>query len=247
MFCGEGFQLATLSAVVLDEDQIPDFHHPRIARIHQSAPRTVRRQIDMDLGARTAGSGVAHLPEIVFLAEPEDMGGIDVRLLAPEGLGFAVGLEYRGIQPCLVESPHAGEQLPGPPDRLFLVVVAERPVAQHLKKGVVIGVASHFLEVVVLAADADAFLRVRGADVFAGSRAEEDILELIHPRIGEVEGGVAMGNHRCAGHNPVSVHGKEVKEPLAYFVGFHQTSICVISWISSSMPLTCIQRLISPA
>ncbi len=107
MFRGEGFQLAVLIPVVLDEDQIPDFHHPRIARIHQSAARAVGRQINVDLGARTARTGIAHLPEIVFLAEPQDMRGIDVRLLAPEILGLAVGLENGGVQPCFVKSPHS--------------------------------------------------------------------------------------------------------------------------------------------
>ncbi len=43
---------------------------------------------------------------------------------------------------------------------LALEVVAERPVSEHLEERVVIGVETDVVEVVVLAAGADAFLRI---------------------------------------------------------------------------------------
>ena len=55
-------------------------------------------------------------------------------------------------------------------DGLALEVVAEGPVAEHLEEGVVVGVAPHLLEVVVLARDADALLGVGGARVGAACR-----------------------------------------------------------------------------
>ena len=109
-----------------------------------------------------------------------------------------------------------------------------------------VGVAADFLEVVVLAADADALLRVRRADVVPLAGAKEDVLELVHPGVGEQQGGVAVGDHRGAGNDAVAVLCKEIKETLADLVSFHHTSICVISWISSRMPLTSTQRIISP-
>ncbi len=50
------------------------------------------------------------------------------------------------------------------------------------------------LEVVVLAARANALLRGRGPVVIAMFGAEEDVLELVHARIGEEQGRVVGGN-----------------------------------------------------
>ena len=59
------------------------------------------------------------------------------------------------------EAEVLGQQLPGELDRAFLEVVAEREVAEHLEEGVVARGVADVVEVVVLAAGADAFLRGR--------------------------------------------------------------------------------------
>ncbi len=51
-------------------------------------------------------------------------------------------------------------EFPGPLDGFLLEVIAEGPVPEHLEERVVIGVEPDVIEVVVLAAGADAFLRV---------------------------------------------------------------------------------------
>ena len=48
------------------------------------------------------------------------------------------------------------EQLPGPVDGVGLEVVPEAPIAQHLEERVVVHVLAHVVQVVVLAARADA-------------------------------------------------------------------------------------------
>ena len=53
---------------------------------------------------------------------------------------------------------------------LLLEVVAEREVAQHLEEGVVAGGVADIVQVVVLAAGADALLRARPRAATAGSR-----------------------------------------------------------------------------
>ena len=87
----------------------------------------------------------------------------------------------------------AGDELPGERDRVALEVVAEGEVAQHLEEGVVpLGVA-HLLEIVVLAAGADALLAGRGAGVVALLLAEEGALELHHAGVGEQQGRIVGG------------------------------------------------------
>ena len=51
------------------------------------------------------------------------------------------------------------DQFPGVGDRRFLEVVAETEIAQHLEESVVTGGVADIVEIVVLAAGADAFLR----------------------------------------------------------------------------------------
>ncbi len=50
------------------------------------------------------------------------------------------------------------------------------------------------LQVVMLAAGADALLRRGGAVVVALLEAEKDVLELVHARVGEEQGGIVRGD-----------------------------------------------------
>ena len=47
-------------------------------------------------------------------------------------------------------------------------------------------------QIVMLAAGAHAFLRRRGARVIALFQAEEDVLELVHSRVGEEQRGIVL-------------------------------------------------------
>jgi len=76
-------------------------------------------------------------------------------------------------------------------DCLGLEIIIERPVAQHFKKGVVIGIFANFFKVVVFAADPQAFLSVGHAGILGGRQTDENILELIHSRIGKKQGLIA--------------------------------------------------------
>jgi hypothetical protein len=52
------------------------------------------------------------------------------------------------------------EQFPAPFNGFVFKIIAKAPVAQHFEHGVMVGVHPHFFQVVVLAAYAQAFLRV---------------------------------------------------------------------------------------
>src|SRR3546814_21105911 len=68
-------------------------------------------------------------------------------------------------------------------DLVLLEVVAERPVAEHLEKGVVARGVADLVEVVVLAAGTQAALDIGRAHVAALLRAKEHVLELDHARV----------------------------------------------------------------
>src|SRR5207244_11717870 len=79
------------------------------------------------------------------------------------------------------------DKLPGELDRVFLEVVAEGEVAEHLEEGEVARGAPDVLEVVVLPTGADALLRGGGARVVALLAPQEAVLELVHPGVREEE------------------------------------------------------------
>ncbi len=73
------------------------------------------------------------------------------------------------------------------------------------------------LEVVVLAAGADALLRRGGAGVRALLGAEEDVLELVHAGVGEKQRRVIVRNERRGVDDPVPLRLKEIEEHRADF------------------------------
>src|SRR5262249_52539519 len=117
--------------------------------------------------------------------------------------------------------------LPRPLDGLGLVVVAEGPVSEHLEKGMVVGIAAYFFEVVMFAADANAFLTIDGAPIGTRTHTEKDVLELIHTSVREHERRIVDRHHARRGHERVGVPlHKEVNKLLPYL-------ICSRHWITS--------------
>jgi hypothetical protein len=117
---------------------------------------------------------------------------------------------YIQIEP-LVRS----EKFPCVSDRIFFVIVAKRKIAEHLEKGVVALGEADIFEVVVFAAGAHAFLRRRCPRVIPLFEAEENVLELVHPRIRKQQGSIPMRHQRRAAHSPVPLALKEAQESLA--------------------------------
>ena len=205
---GKGLQVAVGLALILHEHQVPDFNHIVIVRVHQLAAGNfgnflVRAQVDVNLAAGTAGAGIAHFPEVVVLVAVEHVVGRQVLEPGLPGFGVQLGpvflgaLEDGGVQFGPVNFIYFREQFPGPVDGFLLEVVAEAPVAQHLEHGMVPAVVAHGLQVVVLAAHAEALLGVRCTGELGGAVPEKNVLELVHARIGEHEGGVILDDHGC--------------------------------------------------
>src|SRR5262249_35031128 len=176
--------------------------------------------IDVDLGARTARPRVTNLPEVLLL-EAADPVAADVGALEPQRRGLVVGGVHRGVELFRGQLPDRGERLPRPGDGLALPVVAERPVAQHLEEGVVIGVAADLLQVVVLAADAQALLAVGGARPGARLGAEEDLLERHHARVGEQQARIVGRHEGRARDDGVTALAAEVEKALPNLVAGH--------------------------
>ena len=212
---GQGGKTPVRIGVELNEDEVPNFDATGVAFVDERTFGVASgSQIDMDFRAGAAGAGFAHHPKVVFLATVNDVdlgietGGGEFR--GPEVIGIEVkvarivsgfvGAIDSGVEAVAGEFPDLGDQFPGPINGLFLEIIAKAPVAQHLEKGVVIGVQADVFEVVVLAAGTDALLGVRGAGGRARDGAgpfidvgralvEEYRDELIHAGVGEKQAG----------------------------------------------------------
>ena len=97
-------------------------------------------------------------------------------------------------------------------DRALLEVVAEGEIAEHLEEGVMARGVADVIEVVVLAAGADAFLRRGGGDIGAALLAGEDVLELHHAGIGEHQRRVVARHQRAALDDLVALAREVVEE-----------------------------------
>ena len=233
-FGGELTQAAVVETIELHEHQVPQLDEAlvagidadrRVGSIRRVAPRAAA--IDVDLATGPTGARVPHLPEVVFLPEAEDAIGRDVGHLAPQFLGFDVGgeavllvtAEDRDPQPLLGELVHAGQQFPGPLDRITLEVVPEGPVAEHLEEGVVVGVDPHLFEIVVLTRDPNAFLGVDRPSVVPRAGSQEHVLELVHSRVGEQERRIVLREDRAGRDFAVRSLREEVEEHAACLAG----------------------------
>ena len=147
-----------------------------------------------DLGTGAAGAGLPHHPEVALLAHADDALRRHAHLLVPDLEGLVVVRVDRDPELLLGQSHDVGEILPGPGDRLFLEVIAEGEVSQHLEEGMVAGRHPDVFQIVVLSPGPDALLGGGRAPVAPVLQTEETVLELDHPGIREKERRVVLRN-----------------------------------------------------
>ncbi len=235
-FGGQHVERAVGPAVELHEHVVPHLDHVGVVGVDQFAAvaagaLVVGAQVDVDFGAGAAGTLVAHFPEVVFFAEGQDavfrhvFFPLVVGFLVVGQFFFFVAAEHRHVEPVFGDFVHLGEQFPGPGDGVFFEIVAERPVAQHFEHGVVVAVAAHVFEVVMLAGHTQALLGIG----YAGGRgllvAEEKVLERGHAGVDEHERGVALGHDGGRGDDFVFLGGEKIEELAADVAGSHVSEV----------------------
>ena len=189
---GQQVEFPLLIAIELHEDQVPDFYVARFVLAERLVFAGLRRgqtHVVENLGARPAGAGIAHGPEVVLHSQLVNSLRRNA-LAAPKLIGLFVprnallALEDGDVELVLgnAEPLRRGDQLPGKGNRIALEVVAKAEVAQHLEEGVVAAGEADVLQIVVLAAGAHALLRSGGAVVVTALHPEKYIFELVHAR-----------------------------------------------------------------
>ena len=134
----------------------------------------------------------------------------------PQAFGFVVFTEDGDVEPVLGHTVFFSDQVPGEADGIGFEVIAKGKVAQHLEEGVVTAGVADVLQIIVLAARADTFLRSGGAGVVAVFESEEDFLELVHARVGEQQRRVVRREQRRTADNAMAMSLKEIEKALPY-------------------------------
>ena len=177
-------------------------------------------------------------PEVIVLAHPGDPVRGDADLLVPDVEGLVV-VEVDGDRQTVgLDLEHAGQELPGPVDRLALEVIAEAEVAQHLEEGHVPRRLAHVLDV----AGADAFLARRGTLEAGFAQSHELALELVHAGRREEHRRI-IGNEHVAGAADAALGGKVLEIGFAKVVGFHGDCGVNgrISWVAADRRLVILR------
>ena len=131
-----------------------------------STPDVIAMVVE-NLGARTTGAGIAHLPEVIgcvlgtfVIANTDDAISRDAYLFIPDIEGFVVfgihrhqQLLNRQIKPLLRR-----QKFPGVLDRIFFKVITKAEVTQHFKEGVMARGITDVFQIVVLTAGTHATL-----------------------------------------------------------------------------------------
>ena len=221
-------QGAVAHAFVLHEHVIPNFNVAVVFAVHALdrvlecfGLRSEVTAVVMDFGAGAARTGVAHFPEVGVSVEAHDAVIREAGHVLPNLPSFVIVLVHGREQAFLRELPNFGQEFPSPSNGFFLVVVAKAPVAEHLEEGVVVVVAAHHVEVVVLTGHAEALLAVACALPTLRIVAQEDGLELVHARVREHERRVVMRNHRRRTHKEVALGFKELDKGFAHLRRSH--------------------------
>ncbi len=200
--------------LVLHEHEVPDLDEA-VAVLVRAARRAAcdgGAVVVEYLRTRAAGAGGAHRPEVVAGGDADDAAVGKARHLAPE-VGRLVVVVIDGDQQLVLRQAEVlGQQLPRQRDGAFLEIVAEREIAQHLEERMVARGVADIVEVVVLAAGADAFLRCHGAHIVALLDAGEHVLELNHAGVGEQQRRVVARHQRRRRHDRVAVAMKVVEK-----------------------------------
>ena len=177
--------------VVLHEDQIPNLDDSVALAVRSIIAWDNGSLIKMDLRAWTAGTGVRHLPEIIFLIAPHNTRGRNPDL-SPQAIRFVVLSKGRHPKPIFGESDCLRKEFPSEHNRVFFEVISERKVPQHLEERVMAPGISDILQIVMLPPRAQTLLNRHGPRIGACVLPKKHPLELIHPGIGKEQGGIGL-------------------------------------------------------
>ena len=203
---GQRFVLAVFSAVVLGEDEVPDFQVAVAVAAdgtRRFAAASFRAEVIEDFTVRTARA-FADFPEVIV--EFENPFVSQANHIMPVVIGFfVIGIDG-DIQFIRIQFQDFGQEFPGPGNGFFLEVVAKGEIAQHFKERMVTGRTAYVVDIV----SADALLTRRDAVRRRYELTREIWFERCHAGADEEQAGVVFRNERKTVQDQVLLALKEL-------------------------------------
>ena len=212
---GQRRKVALFVAFVLHKDEVPDLQEPVAVAAHVilGTVEVLFTLVVKDLAARSARSGVAHLPEVVLVTHAQNAVAGDI--FGPDLLRFVIALVHRYPELLDRKLKHFGHELPRIGDRIFFEVIAETEVSEHLEEGVVACRMADVFKVVVLAACTDTCLAARRPRrVRSGHFAGKNAFKRHHAGIGKKKRRV-VGNQWRTLVNLMPLGGEKIQKSLS--------------------------------
>src|SRR5690606_19470383 len=147
---GQRLQAPILLPIELHEDEIPQLE-PAFALGRGLLAESARiglfvPEIVVDLGARPAGAGVAHLPKIIGRAAADDALLGKAGDILPDAFGLFIGgtvafltTKDRHHQALGIEAEVIAYKAPSEANRVLFEIIAEGEIPEHLEEGMVPG------------------------------------------------------------------------------------------------------------
>jgi hypothetical protein len=169
------------------------------------SPTTTTTTTNSTYRTRSTGSRRPHLPKVIAGIKGQDP--FLWQILQPQNSGFIiarrrfVSSKVGRIQSLRVEFEFHRQTFPRPFDGFRFEIISKTPIAQHFKKGMMIDILSHIVQIVVFAPRANAFLSIDGPRQLTHGQtgiasAQKQRFVLIHTRIGKQQGRIIDGDAR---------------------------------------------------
>src|SRR5690606_14924450 len=184
---------------VLHENEVPDLDEAvavLVGRTRRSAGE-LGAVVPEDFRAGAAWAIGTHGPEIVLGRDADDPLFRQAADLAPQVESIVIRVINGYGKPIGGEPELLGHKPPGQFDRSLLEIVPEAEVAEHFEQGEMPRRIADIVEIVVLAAGADAFLAARRPWCRRGFASGKDDLEGVHAGIHEHQTLTVIWLKRC--------------------------------------------------
>eukprot|EP00362_Geleiidae_sp_MMETSP1317_P000490 CAMPEP_0201284360 /NCGR_PEP_ID=MMETSP1317-20130820/71381_1 /ASSEMBLY_ACC=CAM_ASM_000770 /TAXON_ID=187299 /ORGANISM="Undescribed Undescribed, Strain Undescribed" /LENGTH=112 /DNA_ID=CAMNT_0047604213 /DNA_START=72 /DNA_END=407 /DNA_ORIENTATION=- len=103
----------------------------------------------MNFRTGAARSGIAHGPEIFFLAEPYYSSRRQILDLFPQLKRLIILAKNRYPEPGRIKTEFAGQKFPGKINGILLEIITKGKVAQHFEKGMVPGGMTDIFQIIM--------------------------------------------------------------------------------------------------
>src|SRR5450432_1799998 len=229
---GKAFQRARLRPVELYEYYIPDFYYLPMIFIDQAGAILlfsifIRTAVQVYFSTGSAGTGFSHLPEIILFTAGQDpvcpnpvQPFIPAFFIQSQFLS-GISAEYGNVNPVHRNLEDFCQQFPAPGNGFLFKIIAKTPIAEHFKHRMMVGIHTHFFQVVMLPAYPQTFLRIGHPGVRSGFISEEIILELVHSCIDKQQGWIVLRHYRCGRNNHMCPGFEEIQKFIPYLGASH--------------------------